>query len=231
MSKIENAVKWAIGIAEDNTHGYDQGNRWGMDYDCSGLVITAFEKAGVPVKTKGATYTGNMLAVFKKCGFEDVTSSVNLSTGAGLKRGDVLLKSGSHTAIYIGDGKLVHASINEKGKALGGEVGDQTGKEICTRSYYNKPWGNILRYTEEESAKETAPTKVSSKDPKVGDTVKFTGTLHYTSSYATAVAKACKAGSAKITAVAEGRPHPYHLKAVLGKGSTVNGWVNAKDIG
>ena len=71
-----------------------------MDFDCSALVITAYEKAGVPVKTKGATYTGNMLAVFKKCGFEDITSSINLSTGAGLKRGDVLLKSGSHYWLY-----------------------------------------------------------------------------------------------------------------------------------
>jgi len=66
---------------------------------------------------------------------------------------------------------------------------------------------------------------------KVGDTVTFTGSLHYTSSYDTAVAKACRGGLATITAVASGRPHPYHLKAVSGKGSTVNGWVNASDIG
>lgn len=66
---------------------------------------------------------------------------------------------------------------------------------------------------------------------KVGDTVNFTGGLHYTSSFATAVARACKAGLAKVTAVAEGRPHPYHLKAVSGKGATVYGWVNASDIG
>ena len=31
--KIEAAVNWAIQIANDNSHGYDQANRWGPDYD------------------------------------------------------------------------------------------------------------------------------------------------------------------------------------------------------
>lgn len=35
-----------------------------------------------------------------------------------------------------------HASIDENGKAIGGAVGDQTGREVCTRSYYlhSKGW-------------------------------------------------------------------------------------------
>lgn len=153
MSKTEQAIAYMEQIAKDDTHGYDQTKRWGNpDFDCSALVITAWEKAGVPVKTKGATYTGNMLSVFKKCGFQDVTKTVNLNTGTGLKRGDVLLKTGSHVAMYCGNGKLVHASINEKGKTTGGKAGDQTGKEICIRSYYNKPWSNVLRYTESSGA-------------------------------------------------------------------------------
>ena len=46
-------------------HGYDQDDRWGLygDYDCSSAVITAWESAGVPVKTHGATYTGNMYKI------------------------------------------------------------------------------------------------------------------------------------------------------------------------
>lgn len=35
---------------------------------------------------------------------------------------------------------------------------------------------------------------------------------------------------ATITAIAAGKAHPYHLKAVSGGGSTVYGWVNAADI-
>ena len=148
MSKVENAVQWAINIANDNTHGYDQAHRWSPDYDCSTLVISAFEQSGIKVKTKGATYTGNMLTAFKAVGFKDVTAQCTLSNGKGMKRGDVLLKPNSHTAIYVGEGKIVHASINEKGKTTGGKTGDQTGKEICVTSYYNKPWTYVLRYTE-----------------------------------------------------------------------------------
>lgn len=150
MSKTEQAVQWMINTANDNRHGYDQRYRWGEkgDYDCSSAVITAWQNAGVPVKTTGATYTGNMLSTFKKCGFKDVTAMIDLSSGRGLIRGDVLLNRVYHTAMYCGDGKLVQSSINEKGTATGGTPGDQTGKEFYIRSYYNYPWTNILRYNE-----------------------------------------------------------------------------------
>lgn len=146
---IESAVCWMEKMAKDSSHGYDQTYRWGEkgDYDCSAAVITAYEQAGVPVKSKGATYTGNMLGVFKACGFSDVTSKINLATGAGLERGDVLLNTVHHTALFCGNGKEVEASINEKGTATGGKPGDQTGKEFLIRSYRNYPWTHVLRYT------------------------------------------------------------------------------------
>ena len=87
-----------------------------------------------------------MPEVLPKIGFKDVAKSVNLATGSGMIRGDVLLGNG-HTAFYCGNGKLVHASINEKGTVTGGKSGDQTGREICIRSYYNKPWIHVYRYT------------------------------------------------------------------------------------
>lgn len=144
----EKAISWMENTANDNSHGYDQTYRWNEkgDYDCSSAVITAWQNAGVPVKTKGATYTGNMYNVFIACGFKDVTKSVNLSTGAGLVRGDVLLNHTRHVAMYCGNGKEVEASINEKGTATGGTPGDQTGKEFLIRSYRNYPWNAILRY-------------------------------------------------------------------------------------
>ena len=152
MSKvIQKAIDYAVGIAKDNSHGYSQGStRWGNpDFDCSALVISAWETAGVKVKTAGATYTGNMRKVFLKKGFTDIVKSVNLRTGYGLIPGDVLLREGKHTAMYIGNKQIVHASINELGKIVGGKSGDQTGKEICTRSYYNYPWNSVLRYPDE----------------------------------------------------------------------------------
>lgn len=149
-SKIENAIAQMEYWANDNSHGYDQRYRWGEkgDYDCSSAVITAWELAGVPVKSKGATYTGNMYNVFISCGFKNVTSSISLSTGAGLKRGDVLLNVANHTAMYCGNGKEVEASINENGTITGGTPGDQTGREFLIRSYRNFPWDYVLRYQE-----------------------------------------------------------------------------------
>lgn len=38
-----------------------------------------------------------------------------------------------------------HASLDERGKAKGGLSGDQTGKEVCTRSWYDKDWDAVLR--------------------------------------------------------------------------------------
>lgn len=148
---IQKAIDYAVAVAKNDKHGYSQGGtRWGNpDFDCSALVISAWEKAGVKVKTAGATYTGNMKAIFLKCGFEDITKSITLKTGVGLIPGDVLLKEGKHTAMFIGNKKIVHASINELGKIIGGKSGDQTGREICIRSYYNYPWSCILRYPDE----------------------------------------------------------------------------------
>lgn len=149
---INRAVAWATGIAQDSAHGYDQAHRWGPDYDCSSFVIEAWEKAGVFVKTSGASYTGDMYFAFLRCGFEDVTNAVNIYTGGGMQKGDVLLNKASHTELYIGDGKCVKASINERGGVTGGQPGDQTGREIYIGRYYNYPWDCVLRYKPSEKA-------------------------------------------------------------------------------
>lgn len=146
-SKIDSAVAWAVAIANDEDHGYDQGNRWGPDYDCSSLVISAYEQAGIPVKSKyGAGWTGNMVKAFKKAGFCEVTSQINLKTGSGLKKGDVLWRTG-HTEMMISKTKRVGAHSNENLSTTGGQVGDQTGKEIDVRTY-SGTWEKVLRYPE-----------------------------------------------------------------------------------
>ena len=164
---IESAVQWMINLANDNTHGYDQAYRWGPDYDCSSAVISAYQHAGVPVKTNGATYTGNMRSVFLKTGFIDITQNINLSNGSGLLPGDVLLNYVHHTAMYIGNGNEAEASINEFGGVSGGQVGDQTGREILIRPYRNYPWNCVLRYSgKPESQINHSLKKELNKTPK-----------------------------------------------------------------
>ena len=176
MTKTEKAIRQMETWAKDDSHGYDQDYRWGEkgDYDCSSAVIQAWQNAGVPVKSAGATYTGDMKNVFLKKGFVDVTSKVNVATGSGLLRGDVLLNEAHHVAMYCGNGKEVEASINEKGTAHGGKPGDQTGKEFLIRSYRNYPWNCVLRYKESTSGSATVTSDVEKKQNTVAYVARFT---------------------------------------------------------
>ena len=155
MSKIQDVVALAKEWAADPQHGYDQANRWGPNYDCSSFIITVLEQCGIKVKSAGATYTGNMRAVFTRCGFE----VISLWTMQSLLPGDVLLNEANHTAMYIGDGKLVQARSNENSGITGGRTGDQTGQEIAVGAYYSYPWDCVLRYRETaaQSGGETPP--------------------------------------------------------------------------
>lgn len=171
MSKIDQAVAWIRAIASDDSHGYDQTNRWGPDYDCSSLVISAWDSAGVPVKAQGATYTGNMKQTFLACGFSDVTEAVSRTTGSGIRPGDVLLHERNHTAMVVSPGRIVEAVGNEWGGIVGGSPGDQTGGEIRETGYYDYPWDCVLRCTAEETEDEPDAweTRVYTVEP--GDTL------------------------------------------------------------
>lgn len=155
MGKIINAVcEWMVGIANDNSHGYSQdaNKRWlSPDVDCSSFVILSWENNGdgkTPVKSKyGATYTGNMKQAFTKAGFK----AIKFQKGMALIKGDVLLNEKHHTALYLGDNRLVHASSSETGGKYGKE-GDNTGREVCVRDFYipSYGWDYVLRYEEDE---------------------------------------------------------------------------------
>lgn len=45
--------------------------------------------------------------------------------------------------------KIGHASIDENGKVSGGQAGDQNKKEVCTRTWYSKPWQYYLECTDD----------------------------------------------------------------------------------
>ena len=166
MTTAEKAVQWAVGIAKDDSHGYDQANRWGADYDCSSLVISAYKAAGVPLES---TYTGNMWRDFLNHGFS-VPSGVDLMTGAGLIPGDVLLNEKNHTAMYIGNGQIVSATINEMGTVSGGQTGDQTGKEVSTQTFYmhSKGWVGFKAKDSALAEKLAKGMKIACDNPNIG---------------------------------------------------------------
>lgn len=122
--------------------GYDQYQRWnffvGGEVDCSSLVIKVLQEAGQD--TGGATYTGNLSANLVARGWQRLVPNGNPQPG------DILLNDVHHVAVYVGNGQLAQASIDERGRASGGQTGDQS-NETNVKAYYNYPWNAYLRYT------------------------------------------------------------------------------------
>lgn len=146
-----------------DSHGYSQPNRAGIgtggpadetitlsdstqvkissgEKDCSSLQIECVAAMGLP--TGGATYTGNMRCCLLSTGLFEWHGRDDLGS---LKRGDILLNVQHHTACYLGNGLVGMASQSEHGTITGAR-GDQTGREIYIRSYYDYPWDGFLRY-------------------------------------------------------------------------------------
>ncbi len=134
-SKVENAINWAIRIANDNSHGYSQSTRWGPHYDCSSFVYSAFYNAGFNLP-RNSGYTQTMVRDFTNAGFSWITWD-KIGNMNNLQRGDILLNNSNisskqHTEIYLGSGKNVGAHSPSKGISVSG--------------YYNHPWLGVLRY-------------------------------------------------------------------------------------
>ena len=138
MGYIDTAVNWAVQIANDGSYAYVWGG-WGKSdggYDCGHFVIDAYTKAGIDIKGAGATFTGDMPKAFMQCGFQNVTGSVNLSTGAGMRKGDVLVNSAKHAALVQRDGGItVEAWCSKCGI-------------VADKAYRNDGWDYVLRYPE-----------------------------------------------------------------------------------
>lgn len=113
---IETAINWMINIANDNSHGYSQGNdRIGpKNYDCSSFVTAGYIAAGITGLNRW-TNTSSIYQQFTNNGF----TAIPYNSSVTLIRGDVLFWDGSgsdgHAICYIGNGMKVHA----KGRAYG----------------------------------------------------------------------------------------------------------------
>ena len=146
MSKVDVMCDEAKRIALDDTHGYDWDDRDGNpNYDCSGLAYgcAVFAKILDASVLLGTHYTGTIINHFTAVGYRCDAFDGNVYD---LERGDLLLRdtSNGHVAIYIGNGKMVEANINEKGTVRGGKSGDQTGHEIHVTNVHANGWTHVL---------------------------------------------------------------------------------------
>lgn len=133
MGDINKAVEWALNIANDPAHGYDQEHRNGPNYDCSSFVSTALNLAGF--KISPYSWTGNMVPQLLADGW--VKKDIN----APREKGDIFIHTGHHVIMCVDSTRIVQASINEKGTITGGKSGDQTGSEIYVCNFYTPGYG------------------------------------------------------------------------------------------
>lgn len=145
---INRMIYWCVTVSL----GYDQSNRWdfrdGGETDCSALTIHCLREAGFD--TGSASYTGNMRSNLTKRGWKVIANNGRPQPG------DILLNDVNHVAVYIGNGQLAQASIDERGRISGGRGGDQTGRETNISRYYNYPWNCYLRWTGSSDASGSA---------------------------------------------------------------------------
>lgn len=142
MIDVEAGVKWAEGIALDNSHGYSQPHRLsGIDYDCSSLVGTALVKMGFDYPA-WCPSTRAMDEYIEACGWTWHNGT------DGITRGDVLWKSG-HTALATSANTLVEALRSET-HSIDGEYGDQDGQEIRFANINYTTWAGYWSYPKED---------------------------------------------------------------------------------
>lgn len=150
------AVDFALRIANDNSHGYSQAVRSlyniinPKSFDCSSLALTAYyyalQKNGLTAQANylkaNCSYTGNMLKMLN-AGFDIVAR--NQTAHAQMIKGDLELNTTHHVAMAIGKDNIVHARSSEGTK----DTRDNSGNEIRTQPWYlySHGWTHRLRFT------------------------------------------------------------------------------------
>lgn len=152
----DDAVDFAVKIADDDSHGYSQKIRSLYEievpksFDCSSLACTAYYyallKNGLTKQARylkeHCSYTGDMLNMLN-CGFEVVARKQ--TAHAQMIKGDLELNTGYHVAMAIDKNNIVHARSAEGTT----NTIDDSGNEIRTQPWYrySKGWTHRLRFT------------------------------------------------------------------------------------
>ena len=95
-----------------------------------------------------------------------------------------------------------------------------------THKYTRESHTMTLKLNFAEPVTKSSGSTQTSSEHKIGDVVQFNGGYHYVSSTASKpTGSKCNAGPAKITNIAKGKAHPWHLVHTDSK-SRVYGWVD-----
>ena len=140
-SILNDVMAWAVKEVDNDKDGCTQGEgRWGeTGYDCSTLVISAFDQAGFNVKELGASNCSDIKDAFLDTGkFEWIPGEPKIED---LQPGDVLLSIADHVEMYVGNGNNVGAHDDRDGMP-----GDGDGTEVDVQGYWSPPWDGVLRY-------------------------------------------------------------------------------------
>jgi len=199
-------------------------------FDCVNLIkgVLWGWNGGSNKSYGGASYASNGVPDLNADSFFNKCSGISTDF-SNIEIGEAVWMSG-HIGIYIGDGLAVECtprwSNNVQVTAVG-NIGGKTGYN--TRTW--KKHGKLPYVTYEPVTNKTTDQKPTGNTSEivVGTEVVMIGAKHYASSNSTAI-KSCKPGPAKVTAIARGAKHPYHLVNISGKGSTVYGWVDEVDV-
>lgn len=117
--------------------------------------------------------------------------------------------------------KIGHAALDERGKITGGTAGDQTGSEVCIRTWYSKPWDFVLRCKDSSKAEKMAiACEQGCANEKIGYNQSKRNTLYiqaqnvnYDLSKITAACECDCSSFLTVCALAAGIPIPYGSNA------------------
>lgn len=199
------------------------------DAYCATTVSAAAIKSGLTDIIPTECGCGQLIELFKKLGsWQENDAYVP-------EAGDVIFYDWDDNGVGDCKGWPEHVGAVEKvsGSTItvieGNLNGNVDRRAIKVNARYIRGYGVPDYASKADHAEVDKPSGGSASSIRVGDTVEFTGKTHYVSSYPGAKGVSCKPGTAKVTAISAGRPHPYHL-VHTGKGCTVYGWVDEKSI-
>lgn len=107
------AAEYAVQIAENDSFGYDQSERWGGyenypsggDFDCSSLAIACYIFAGLNIPPRG--YSGDIAPRLMKTGlFREYRDDAHLKSADIASVGGIYVAEKKHVAICVGDGNF-----------------------------------------------------------------------------------------------------------------------------